>query len=215
MTAVTFPAPAAGMGLSGNDIPELLDEAFAIGLMQLREEIFALCAWLRCKPIRNVLEIGTGHGGTFYLWCKLFPGGLKVSLDLAGGPYGGEPNADPAVLAERNRRMLTWSPSAHVVSGDSRDPRTREMVDRILGKEKLDLLFIDGNHTYDAVNQDFHNFRAMVAPGGVVIFHDINDSEFHRANDVGVARLWSEIAGKKLEISCRDTWGGIGIWRED
>lgn len=192
-------------------LDELLDAAFAIGLMQLRPEIFALCSMLQALPIRNVLEIGTGHGGSFYLWCNLFADGLKISLDLAGGPYGGEPNGDPTVFAERNRRMRTWSASTALISGDSRDPQTREQVEAVLAGEKLDLLFIDGNHTYDAVASDFRSFASMVAAGGFVVFHDISDSEFHRANDVGVARFWSELTGKKLEITCRDTWGGIGV----
>jgi predicted O-methyltransferase YrrM len=215
MTSAPSPDIAASMSVPRGDLATVVDEAFALGVMQLREEILALCGLLRCLPIRNVLEIGAGQGGTFYLWCKLFGSGFKLSVDLAGGPYGGEPNADPAVLSARNLMMLAWSPSAHVITGDSRDPLIREEVTRLLGDDRLHLLFIDGNHTYDAVKQDFENFRGLVAPGGCVVFHDINDSEFHRANDVGVARLWSEIPGRKLEITCRDTWGGIGVlWVE-
>lgn len=34
------------------------------------------------------------------------------------------------------------------------------------------LLFIDGDHTYDGVRQDYAAWRAHIAPGGIIAFHD-------------------------------------------
>lgn len=38
----------------------------------------------------------------------------------------------------------------------------------------IDFLFIDGDHHYEAVAQDWQDWHPFVVPGGVVIFHDAN-----------------------------------------
>ena len=40
-------------------------------------------------------------------------------------------------------------------------------------KEPIDLLFIDGNHDYEAVLQDYEQWSPLVKPGGMIAFHDV------------------------------------------
>ena len=42
----------------------------------------------------------------------------------------------------------------------------------------IDLLHIDGWHTYRAVSTDFNQFRPLLAPGAIVMFHDVNNPLF-------------------------------------
>jgi hypothetical protein len=40
---------------------------------------------------------------------------------------------------------------------------------------KIDLLFIDGDHSYEGVKQDFDLYSTILSPKGVIILHDTDD----------------------------------------
>jgi predicted O-methyltransferase YrrM len=40
----------------------------------------------------------------------------------------------------------------------------------------VDMVFIDGNHAYDAVLRDFRDWSPLVKPGGVLAFHDVGSA---------------------------------------
>jgi predicted O-methyltransferase YrrM len=40
-------------------------------------------------------------------------------------------------------------------------------------KEKIDFLFIDANHSYEAVLTDFQDWAPKIRPGGIIAFHDV------------------------------------------
>jgi hypothetical protein len=189
-----------------------LEVANGLGMHQHPEEIREFARWLLTRPLKNVLEIGTLKGGTAALWHELCTGRV-VSIDLPDGRFGGKDHGYTWEGARRrNQHLESRFPRFHGLLGDSHNPAAFEQVSSFMGKERFDFLFIDGDHTYDGVKQDYMMYRELVHPGGIIAFHDILDTPFHRAAGCLVSDFWKQLPPHKAEIvNGNGQWGGIGV----
>jgi predicted O-methyltransferase YrrM len=159
----------------------------------------------------SVLEIGTLYGGTLYCWCRLAaPDATLVSIDLPHGSYGG------GYTEERAREMMSLFPrdgqQLHLLRADSHAPATLEQVKAILDGRQLDLVFIDGDLTYEGVRQDFETYSPLAGSGAVMVLHDI--LEHPPQSGCEVRRLWQEVKDgyRHAEFTSPPAgWGGIGV----
>ncbi len=166
---------------------ETLQHPFELDIM--------LALFEKQKPAR-VLEIGVWQGGTLWHWLQA--GVEVVAVDN---------------LMVRTDDWERWADEAgatlHLVPGDSASTNVVAAV-RELGP--YGFIFIDGDHGYQAVKTDWENYRQMLAPGGVVVFHDVSRSV------ADVRLLWAEVknepGARTVEIlDGPDTYRGIGaIW---
>lgn len=112
---------------------------------------------------KRILEIGTGLGGSTYFLTKLAgENSLVVTVDA-------EQTAASAVslFAKQAGQRV------RAVTGSSHDPATVEKVAAVLGDKPVDLLYIDGDHSYEGVKKDFELYKRFCGPDTVVCFHDI------------------------------------------
>lgn len=183
------------------------------------EEIEPFTRWL-IKHLegyapRRVLEIGVRHGGTAQLWCELATD-YVIGIDWGGADSLGEQNTiklGAAMMSEYGDDSETAE--YYFVYGDSHDLKTIDTVHRILQDRKIDLLFIDGDHSPIGVEQDYLAYSRFVRSGGVIAFHDIVSSELTRSAGHGVHDFWQGLSGDKREFCIGGEWGGIGAIIKD
>ena len=163
------------------------------GAIQQRTEIAGLLESLRRDPPRYVCEIGTASGGTLFLLTRVCrPDGLLLSVDLG---LSFERCLVHARFASNKQRIVS-------IRADSRTPKTLARVRSLLNAHPLDLLFIDGDHSYEGVKSDFANYSTLVRPGGLIVLHDIVPDHGTRHGKAtasytgGVPVFWQELKTK-------------------
>jgi hypothetical protein len=80
---------------------------------------------------------------------------------------------------------------------------------RHFDEQSIDLVHIDGLHTYEAVCEDFEGWFPKVRPGGVMLFHDVAA----RIKDFGVWLFWDEIYREHESFTFNHGFG-LGVLRK-
>jgi predicted O-methyltransferase YrrM len=93
----------------------------------------------------------------------------------------------------------------------------RQHSDQAIHKiaKPIDLLFIDGDHSYDGVKADWNSFTPYMSRFGIVVFHDTiwnlkPDDELHRG-DMGVPQFVEELRRGGFPVLTIDRDYGVSI----
>lgn len=171
-----------------NERFDLVQQSLPGGAHQRRGEIVPFLEAIAARRPRRILEIGTGDGGTTILLSR-----VADSVEWLAGVD---------LLVKNKPRIRRLSPAAQTVElidGPSAADRTYERVVRSLNGAALDVLFIDGDHSYEGARADYDRYKDLVRPGGIIAFHDICEDHLTRYGRVtgayagGVPILWRKI----------------------
>ena len=190
-------------------VDELVDFCMSqpIAPLQIRSELMVWANEVALLKPRAAMEIGTFLGGTLFLLCRLAsPEAKIISVDQYRGRIGG---ARKLIY----RSFLINRQRLGVIEADSHIVETLSRVSHQLAGSELDFLFIDGDHSYEGVKQDFEMYSPLVRPGGVIAFHDIvphpPEAQCH------VHEFWSEVKQryrhKEIVDRPNQQWAGIGV----
>ncbi len=163
-------------------------------------ELLPLVAKIEPKVI---VEIGMWRGYSMELWYKAFSPELLITIENDQEAFN--------FMRERikNGELAYMNSSAISISGDSHDPKTLANIAELLGNRQIDFLFIDGDHTYEAVKKDFVAFyMTLVRRGGIIALHD---AALRGNEKVEVWKFWDELKGynKKLIVGKDGTGTGV------
>jgi cephalosporin hydroxylase len=138
------------------------------GIQQIKEEIKEFIKVLLKRKPKIILEIGLGYyGSTHFLWRLLANHVATI-----------EKNHERILAFGRNtreyyRKWILNDGRSSFFFGYSYEPSVVKRVYDTL-KNGVDVLFIDGDHTYKGVMTDWLLYEPLVKSGGIVAFHDLN-----------------------------------------
>jgi predicted O-methyltransferase YrrM len=184
---------------------------WCIGPNQVPQEIKQLLTLVHRLDVHRMLEIGTYNGGTLFLFSRMVNRDAKIlSLDLPGGKFGG---GYPEFKAPFFSNFAVGNQKIYLLRENSHLPSSKGMVGSILVDDKLDFLFIDGDHTYEGVKKDFEMYSPLVRKGGLIAFHDI--CKHPPQLNCTVDKFWNEIKGsydfEEIIDNPSQNWAGIGV----
>lgn len=179
------------------------------GIQQNKQELSKFVDVLINSKKEKCLEIGLGFfGSTHFLWRQIYDKVITI-----------EKNFDRVREFGRNMKkyygewVLNDGRSQFFVGYSNDEKLIADVYSKV---DEVDLLFIDGNHSYQSVLCDFLLYYPLVKPGGIVAFHDTALSE----DNMGVPQLIAEIRtgkytnGKRINIIdiVENKWAGISYF---
>lgn len=189
---------------------DVMERAFEMsqGMMHRIDIDSLAAAALHCQP-RRIFEIGTYRGASSELLLQLLPEAQVISIAFVSESRSARQfNNDELGVAEvgalvspANRGRFTQ------LIGDSHqiDPQVF-----VRDHGRMDLVFIDGDHSRDGVRQDTELARAILAPGGAIAWHDANPKRRYLGS-----RQFLEQDLAELALATSDDFiGGVALWTE-
>lgn len=140
------------------------------------------------KDLVNYLEIGVFGGATSSLMLSHPKKTKVVGVEI-------NPQEKFKTFIESNN---IFDNEFYYIGGNSRHHQTVNKIKEMI--PQVDILFIDGDHSYDAVLEDFLNYKNLVLQGGYVIFDDYWDSVSSAGVKPAVDFIVDNLLGDDFEV---------------
>ncbi|MFG6562290.1 class I SAM-dependent methyltransferase [Sulfitobacter sp. 1A15299] len=147
---------------------------------------FAFSLVAREKP-DILVELGTHWGGSYFSFCDSVKANSTDTLCFAVDTWQGEAHAgiyDEQVfnyVTEKNREFSKFSTLLRKRFDDAASS---------FDAKSVDILHIDGFHSYEAVRNDYETWLPKMKDNGIILFHDVMVTK----PGFGVKKFWSEIS---------------------
>ena len=155
-----------------------------------------------------VVELGVYNGLSFFTFCQSMVendiDGVAYAIDCWEGDehtdsYDDSIFKDVQQHARQHYRGITYLLKMYF-----------EEALQHFEDDSIELLHIDGLHTYEAVKEDFTHWYPKVKPGGIVLFHDV----MAKIKDFGAWKYFEELEGEHDEIFKFFHGFGLGVLRK-
>lgn len=84
----------------------------------------------------------------------------------------------------KNLKNINGIAKIELIQGNSYFDKTEAGLERKLDGQKVDMLFIDGDHTKDGVMNDYKRYQKYVREGGFIIFDDYHHRDVKNTVDI-------------------------------
>jgi len=148
-------------------------------------------AWISQEVSPKIfVELGTHSGNSYFAFCQSFvEAGISTKCYAVdtwqGDEHAGE-YTDEIFTKVNTYNQENYAKLSQLLRMTFDDAST------YFSDESIDLLHIDGLHTYEAVRHNFETWLPKLALGAVVMFHDTNVRE----RNFGVWKLWEELQAR-------------------
>jgi len=153
---------------------------------------FAYWLVLALKP-KILVELGTHGGGSYFSFCQSVKDNGLSTKTYAVDTWTGDKQAGfynesifDKVLNFNNEHFASFSSLMKMKF----DEALSEFDDG-----SVDLLHIDGFHSYEAVSNDFNTWHPKLSKEAIVLFHDTHEIK----PGFGVHKFWNELKNKHHE----------------
>lgn len=139
---------------------------------------------------RRYVELGSHAGASFFAACQHMRSngnyGEAVAIDIWTGDYQAGMYDEEVFTNFKLLLNRHFPKTGKFIRGYFSDAAAS------FNDKSIDLLHIDGLHTYAAVKEDYETWLPKLAENGVIIFHDTNEFQ----SDFGVWQLFHEVRGQ-------------------